>query len=152
MLLICLFFIILCSHRCCCFVLFFFKYFLWKGYELSGEIALKNNHYYYIDFVDLFWIRSRFVCTSWVVQVLNEIVFFFLALNRFWPYSESFYGHCRHSLCLELRSFWQCYFCLLRRNQFRWRFRNLDYAKSIGGSFSFCSRCSWFWIRELSQS
>ena len=25
--------------------LFFF--FLWKGYELSGEIALKNNHYYY---------------------------------------------------------------------------------------------------------
>ena len=29
-------------------LLFFFnKYFLWKGYELSGEIALKNNHYYY---------------------------------------------------------------------------------------------------------
>ena len=28
-----------------CFV--FLKYFLWKGYELSGEIALKNNHYYY---------------------------------------------------------------------------------------------------------
>ena len=25
----------------------FLKYFLWKGYELSGEIALKNNHYYY---------------------------------------------------------------------------------------------------------
>ena len=25
----------------------FFRYFLWKGYELSGEIALKNNHYYY---------------------------------------------------------------------------------------------------------
>ena len=38
-------------------------------------------------------------------SVLNEIVFFFLALNRFGPYSESFYGHCRHSLCLELRSF-----------------------------------------------
>ena len=26
---------------------FFFKYFLCQGYELSGEIALKNNHYYY---------------------------------------------------------------------------------------------------------
>ena len=24
---------------------FFFKYFLCQGYELSGEIALKNNHY-----------------------------------------------------------------------------------------------------------
>ena len=27
--------------------LHFYKYFVWKGYELSGEIALKNNHYYY---------------------------------------------------------------------------------------------------------
>ena len=26
---------------------FLFKYFLCQGYELSGEIALKNNHYYY---------------------------------------------------------------------------------------------------------
>ena len=26
---------------------FFLYYFLWQGYELSGEIALKNNHYYY---------------------------------------------------------------------------------------------------------
>ena len=25
---------------------FHFKYFLCQGYELSGEIALKNNHYY----------------------------------------------------------------------------------------------------------
>ena len=25
----------------------FLKYFLGKGYERSGEIALKNNHYYY---------------------------------------------------------------------------------------------------------
>ena len=25
---------------------FLFKYFLCQGYELSGEIALKNNHYY----------------------------------------------------------------------------------------------------------
>ena len=44
-LLICLFFLIPCSHRCC-------FYFLWKGYELSGEIALKNNnfyHYYYYN-------------------------------------------------------------------------------------------------------
>ena len=24
---------------------FLFKYFLCQGYELSGEIALKNNHY-----------------------------------------------------------------------------------------------------------
>ena len=24
---------------------FFLLYFLWKGFELSGEIALKNNHY-----------------------------------------------------------------------------------------------------------
>ena len=27
---------------------FLFKYFLCQGYELSGEIALKNNHYYFI--------------------------------------------------------------------------------------------------------
>ena len=26
---------------------FLFKYFLCQGYELSGEIALKHNHYYY---------------------------------------------------------------------------------------------------------
>ena len=26
---------------------FLFKYILCQGYELSGEIALKNNHYYY---------------------------------------------------------------------------------------------------------
>ena len=26
---------------------FLFKYFLCQGYELSGEIAPKNNHYYY---------------------------------------------------------------------------------------------------------
>ena len=26
---------------------FLFKYFLCQGYELSREIALKNNHYYY---------------------------------------------------------------------------------------------------------
>ena len=25
---------------------FLFKYFLCQGYELSGEIALENNHYY----------------------------------------------------------------------------------------------------------
>ena len=29
------------------FFFLFFKYFLWQGYELSVEIALKNNHYYY---------------------------------------------------------------------------------------------------------
>ena len=29
------------------FLKIFFRYFLGKGYELSGEIALKNNHYYY---------------------------------------------------------------------------------------------------------
>ena len=40
-LLICLFFLIICSHRC--FFCFFFNIF----YELSGEIALKNNYYYY---------------------------------------------------------------------------------------------------------
>ena len=28
---------------------FLFKYFLCQGYELSGEIALKNNHYYYLQ-------------------------------------------------------------------------------------------------------
>ena len=27
--------------------LIFLTYFLWKGYEISREIALKNNHYYY---------------------------------------------------------------------------------------------------------
>ena len=44
MLLICLFFLILFLHRCCCF---FFFFNIFYGYELSGEIALKNNHYYY---------------------------------------------------------------------------------------------------------
>ena len=29
------------------FFFFFYNIFLWKGYELSGEIVLKNNHYYY---------------------------------------------------------------------------------------------------------
>ena len=29
------------------FFLFFYNIFLCQGYELSGEIALKNNHYYY---------------------------------------------------------------------------------------------------------
>ena len=29
---------------------FLLKYFLCQGYELSGEIALKNNHYYYLHF------------------------------------------------------------------------------------------------------
>ena len=45
-LLICLFFLIICSH-CCFFVFVFLKIFFMKGYELSGEIALKNNLYYY---------------------------------------------------------------------------------------------------------
>ena len=27
---------------------FFLNIFLCQGYELSGEIALKNNHYYYM--------------------------------------------------------------------------------------------------------
>ena len=31
-------------------LLFFLKYFLLKGYELSGEIALKNNNYYYYHY------------------------------------------------------------------------------------------------------
>ena len=30
------------------FLFFYFIYFLWKGYELSEEIAIKNNHYYYL--------------------------------------------------------------------------------------------------------
>ena len=34
---------------------FLFKYFLCQGYELSGEIALKNNHYYYYSVVDCEW-------------------------------------------------------------------------------------------------
>ena len=29
------------------FFFFFLNIFLCQGYELSGEIALKNNHYYY---------------------------------------------------------------------------------------------------------
>ena len=33
---------------------FLFKYFLCQGYELSGEIALKNNHYYYIIIMKVF--------------------------------------------------------------------------------------------------
>ena len=32
-------FLILCSHSC--------SFFKWKGYVLYGEIALKNDHYYY---------------------------------------------------------------------------------------------------------
>ena len=40
-----LLFLCVCVIYFCFFI--FYKYFLWKGYELSGEIALKNNHYYY---------------------------------------------------------------------------------------------------------
>ena len=40
---------------------FFFKYFLCQGYELSGEIALKNNHYYY--YCRLLWIIEKYVLT-----------------------------------------------------------------------------------------
>ena len=32
---------------------FLFKYFLCQGYELSREIALKNNHYYYYYYLEL---------------------------------------------------------------------------------------------------
>ena len=39
-LLICLYFLILCSHRLSLF-------FIGKGYVLSGDIAIENNHYYY---------------------------------------------------------------------------------------------------------
>ena len=31
---------------------------IWKGYELSGEIALKNNHYYFI-IKDVFVLKER---------------------------------------------------------------------------------------------
>ena len=39
---------------------FLFKYFLCQGYELSGEIALKNNHYYYyIEHICNPYIKSK---------------------------------------------------------------------------------------------
>ena len=38
-----------CLNNASFFILF--KYFLCQGYELSGEIALKNNHYYYYKHV-----------------------------------------------------------------------------------------------------
>ena len=60
-LLICLFFLIICSHRCC---FCFFIDFLLKGYELSGEIALKNNHYYY-------YIQSMFVVIRTIIECIK---------------------------------------------------------------------------------
>ena len=33
---------------------FLFKYFLCQGYELSGEIALKNNHYLFIIYLFIY--------------------------------------------------------------------------------------------------
>ena len=69
MLLICLFFLILCSHRCCCFFCFFF--YIWKGYALSGEIALKNNHYIIIIIIILVTqLRSSFLDTE--IDVSNH--------------------------------------------------------------------------------
>ena len=44
-LLICSFFLILCSHNFLCE----------RAYMLSGEIALKNNHYYFLFFIWPFW-------------------------------------------------------------------------------------------------
>ena len=38
----------------------FTPFFAWKGYVLSGDIALKNNHYYYYLGVE---IRMHF-CTA----------------------------------------------------------------------------------------
>ena len=47
----------------------FYKYFLCKGYEISGEIALKNNHYYYyyyiICFVKLVHLSTGFLWYVW---------------------------------------------------------------------------------------
>ena len=44
---------------------FLFKYFLCQGYELSGEIALKNNHYYY------YIKRPRDKITAWFNSVFH---------------------------------------------------------------------------------
>ena len=95
MLLICLFFLIICSHRCCFFFLcfFFYKYFLWKGYELSGEIALKNNHYYYYYYYPKFLPTSTHnlynTCKSayrpghsTVTALLKVVNDLFLSLNK----------------------------------------------------------------------
>ena len=43
---------------------FLFKYFLCQGYELSGEIALKNNHYYYI--LPGFSMCNKIILTSYI--------------------------------------------------------------------------------------
>ena len=51
---------------------FLFKYFLCQGYELSGEIALKNNHYYYsFDYC--------FIITVLLLLILLIILFLLLS-------------------------------------------------------------------------
>ena len=63
-------------------LLFLFFIFLWKGYELSGEIALTNSHYYYYgmgNYIvlvrnDCFWNAHRllyFVSKSRIVVRLE---------------------------------------------------------------------------------
>ena len=81
-LLICLFFPIICSHRCC-WSFFFYKYFLWKGYELSGEIALKNNHYYYYYLVWIWRDTINLSKTLPIHQLKNALIFmWFFSLRK----------------------------------------------------------------------
>ena len=42
---------------------FLFKYFLCQGYELSGEIALKTNHYYYYYYYLHLLLMQHVVCS-----------------------------------------------------------------------------------------
>ena len=58
---------------------FLFKYFLCKGYELSGEIALKNNHYYYYYYYYIKkhlpeWVKNRNVCLVLFMLVSCKIM------------------------------------------------------------------------------
>ena len=57
----------------------FLYYFLWKGYELSGEIALTNNHYYYY-----YYYLMLFVCIMFIIlpfTIANAFCFHALSLG-----------------------------------------------------------------------
>ena len=52
---------------------FFLNIFLCQGYELSGEIALKNNHYYYSYYIYIgqLPVRQGGAC-AWKIKSLFE--------------------------------------------------------------------------------
>ena len=90
------------------------KYFLWKGYELSGEIALKNNHYYYYYYYcNSLLFGSTHDVTSHLQRIQNYAARVILCL----PMSSSITIHLKslHWLPVKVRSTYKiaclCYHC-----------------------------------------